>query len=111
MTPTRERTETTFERTLTVTGPVTLNVSANSGVIRIIPGEAGSVRVRGVARARSFLSIGIFVGGTPMERLRRIESNPPIMQDGDAIAVGDVADRWLLRGINLLLEIVTPSGT
>ena len=111
MTPTRERTETTFERTLTVTGPVTLNVSANSGVIRILPGEAGSVRVRGVARARSFLSFGIFVGGTPMERLRRIESNPPIMQDGNAIAVGDVADRWLLRGINLLIEIVTPSGT
>jgi len=100
-----------FERTLTVSGPVTLEVSTNSGVIRVLKGEAGSVRIRGVLRPRSSLFAGVFMGGTPTERIRRLETCPPIAQDGNAIGVGDVTDRWLLRGINLLLEITTPADT
>ena len=96
-----------FERTLTVTGPVTPDVSANSGVIRVLRGEAGSVRIRGVVRARS----SFFLWGDLSGRMRRIEANPPIAQDGNAIGVGDVTDRWLLRGINLLLEITTPADS
>jgi DUF4097 and DUF4098 domain-containing protein YvlB len=107
MNPTRERMEGKFERTLTVTGPVRLEVTANSGVIRVLKGEAGSVRIRGVARARS----SFFIWGDISGRLRRIEANPPIEQDGNAIGVGDVTDRWLLRGINLLVEIMTPADT
>jgi hypothetical protein len=107
MNPTRERMEGTFERTLAVTGPVSLDVSANSGVIRVLRGEAGLVRVRGVVRARS----SFFIWGDLSGRMRRIESHPPIKQDGNAIGIGDVTDRWLLRGINLLLEITTPADT
>jgi hypothetical protein len=107
MNPTRERMEGKFERTLTVTGPVSLDVSANSGVIRVLKGEAGAVRIRGVVRARSTF----FIWGDLSGRMRRIESNPPIEQDGNAIGVGDVTDRWLLRGITLLLEITAPADT
>lgn len=111
MNPTRERMEGTFERTLTVTGPVSLDVSVHSGVIRVVRGESGSVRIRGVLRARSPVFLGLFVGGPPGERISAIESNPPIKQSGNAIGVGDVTDRWLLRGINLLLEIAAPADT
>ena len=111
MNPTRERMEGRFERTLTVTGPVSLDVSVHAGVIRVFRGEPGSVVVRGVLRARSPLFMGLFVGGAPGERIRTIESNPPIRQDENAIGIGDVKDRWLLRGINLLLEITTPPDT
>lgn len=111
MNPTRERLEGCFERTLTVTGPVRLDVSVHSGVIRVLRGEARSVRIRGVLRARSSLLIGLFVGGPPTERIRMIEANPPIRQDGNTIGVGDVKDRWLLRGINLMVEIITPADT
>jgi hypothetical protein len=111
MNPTRGRMEGAFERTLTVSGSVTLEVSANSGVIRVLKGEAGSVRIRGVLRPRSSLFAGVFMGGTPTERIRRLEACPPIAQDGNAIGVGDVTDRWLLRGINLLLEITAPADT
>jgi hypothetical protein len=107
MSPTRERLEGTFERTLTVTGPVSIDVSANSGVIRVLRGEAGTVRIRGVVRARS----SFFLWGDLSGRMRRIESDPPIVQDGNAVGIGDVADRWLLRGINLLVEIITPADT
>lgn len=99
--------EGTFERTLTVSGPVTLDVSANTGVIRVLKGEAGVVRIRGVVRARS----SFFPWGDLSGRIRRIETHPPIAQDGNAIGVGDVTDRWLLRGINLLLEIIAPADT
>jgi DUF4097 and DUF4098 domain-containing protein YvlB len=43
--------------------------------------------------------------------MRRIEADPPIAQDGNAIGVGDATDRWLLRGINLLIEIFAPANT
>jgi putative adhesin len=99
--------EGTFERRLTVTGPVSLDVSAHSGVIRVVRGEAGSVQIRGVVRARSTF----FIWGDLAGRMRRIEAEPPIAQDGNAIGIGDVTDRWLLRGINLLVEIATPADT
>jgi hypothetical protein len=111
MNPTRERMEGSFERTLTVTGPVRLDVSTHAGIIRVLKGEAGEVRVRGVLRARSALAFGLFIGGPPSERIRAIVADPPIEQDGNTIGVGDVRDRWLLRGINLLMEIVTPADT
>ncbi len=97
--------EGTFERQLTVTGPVSLDVSVTSGVIRVFGGEDGSVRIRGILRARPLFSLGV------MERIRRLESDPPIEQDGNAIGIGDVTNRWLLRGINLLLEVTAPAST
>jgi DUF4097 and DUF4098 domain-containing protein YvlB len=99
--------EGTFERTLAVTGPVSLDVSAHAGVIRVLKGDEGSVRIRGVLRARS----SFFIWGDLSGRMRRIEAEPPIEQEGNVIGVGDVTDRWLLRGINLLLEITTPGKT
>ncbi|HVO98877.1 MAG TPA: DUF4097 family beta strand repeat-containing protein [Bryobacteraceae bacterium] len=99
--------EATFERTLPVNGPVKLDVSVNSGVIRVLRGEPGEVKVRGVVRARSSFFPWRDVAG----RLRRIETDPPVARDGNCIGVGDVADRWLLRGINLLVEITTPPDT
>lgn len=108
MNPARERLEAAFERTLPVTGPVSLDVSANAGVIRIVGGgEPGSVKIRGVARARA----SFFVWGDLSGRLRRIREHPPIEQDGNVIGIGDVTDRWLLRGINLMVEITTPTDT
>ena len=111
MNPKSERMEGSFERTLTVTGPVRLDVSTHSGVIRVSAGEPGTVKIRGVLRPRSSLSFGVFIGGTPMERIRGIEADPPIEQDGNRIGIGDLANRWLLRKVNLLLEIITPAET
>lgn len=101
------RLEGTFERILTVEGHVRLDVSVISGVIRVLRGEAGTVRVRGVVRARS----SFFPWGDVRGRLQRLASDPPVAGDGNSIGVGDLADRWLLRGINLLVEIAVPPDT
>jgi hypothetical protein len=99
--------EGTFERTLIVDGPVTLDVSVTSGVIRVVKGEPGLVRIRGVVRARSSFSLWGDISG----RIRQFETDPPIEQHGNAIGIGDVTNRWLLRSVRLLVEITTPANT
>ena len=101
------RAEAQFERTLSVTGPVTLDVSTRFGGIRIRRGPAGSVIIRGVLRAHP----SIFSWNHPERQVRELASNPPIRQDGNTIQVGDVADRWLLRRVHLLVEITAPAKT
>jgi hypothetical protein len=96
-----------FERTLTVEGSVTLDVSIDSGAIRIRRGEAGSVVVRGLVRARS----SMFSFTDPEQRAQDIAANPPIVQEGSHVQIGNLLDRGLLRRVDLMLEIVTPFET
>lgn len=102
-----EQVEGTFETVVSVTGAATLDVSVDSGLIRVRAGEAGSIGVRGIMRGRRSL----FGWGGIEERIRQLESKPPVEQDGDTIRVGNVDDRWLLRGVALFLEITVPPGT
>jgi hypothetical protein len=103
----RERTEVQFERKLSVTGPVALDVSTRSGVVRVRRGEDGSVTIRGVVRARG----SVFSWSHPEERALHLAENPPVRQVGNTIEIGDVADRWLLRRVHLLMDITTPAET
>jgi hypothetical protein len=101
------RAEAQFERTLPVTGPVTLDVSTKSGAIRVRSGPEGSVTVRGVLRAHPSL----FSWTHPEDQVQHLGLNPPILQDGNTIRIGDVADRWLLRRVHFVVEITTPPAT
>jgi DUF4097 and DUF4098 domain-containing protein YvlB len=103
----RERTEAQFERKLSVTGPVTLDVSTRSGVVRVRRGEDGSVTIRGVFRAKA----SIFSWSDPEEKVQYLASNPPVQQTGNTIQIGDVSDRWLLRRVQLLVDITVPAET
>jgi hypothetical protein len=102
-----ERKETRFERTLTVSGPVTMEVGINSGNIRIQRGEAGSVTIRGVLRARRWMFGWRGLG----ERIEQLAADLPFVQNGNTIWIGDVGDRWLLRGIHVLMDILVPAET
>ena len=103
----RDRAEAQFECKLNVTGPVTLDVSVRSGVVRVRRGEDGSVTIRGVVRAHA----SIFSWSHPEERVLQLAAQPPVRQTGNTIEIGDVADRWLLRRVHLLVDITTPSET
>jgi Putative adhesin len=103
----RGRTEAQFERRLSVTGPVTLDVSARSGVVRVRRGEDGSVTIRGVLRAQA----SIFSWSHPEDQVQELAANPPVQQIGNTIQIGDVADRWLLRRVHLLVDITAPAET
>jgi hypothetical protein len=99
--------EAPFERILSVSGAVTLDVGANAGNIRIQRGDAGSVTIKGVLRARRSLFDWRDLEG----RVQRLASQIPVEQTGNTIRIGDVADRWLLRGIHTHLDILVPHET
>jgi len=96
-----------FERTLTVTGSVDLEVQSGSGQIRVEPGAAGSVRV--AARLKAGNS---WLAGSDVEkRIRQIEQNPPIEQQGNVVRIGRFADDDLPRNISISYEITVPADT
>jgi hypothetical protein len=96
-----------FERLLTVTGPVDLGVRTGSGSVVVRQGDAAGVHVTGRVRARRG-----FLLGSPdaADRVRAIEANPPIVQDGDRIRLGGDNDRDL-RHVSIGYELVVPAAT
>jgi Putative adhesin len=98
--------ERNFERTFGVNGSVSLDLNTDAGGILVRSGPSGTVRVRGILKAQwSFLS-----GRDVEDRIRQLETNPPIEVSGNTIRVA-VRDKALLRGISMRLEIDTPTET
>lgn len=99
-----------FDRELTVTGPLELEVGSGSGDIIVRTGPAGAVHIRGRVQASTnpFVSIG---NQSPAERVRQIEKDPPIEQMGNRIQVGPRRwnDGW--NGIRINYEITVPADT
>jgi hypothetical protein len=94
-----------FDRTLTITGPVNLDVQTGSGNITVRGGEAGRVEIHAKIHARNgFLS-------NQDAQIKSIEQNPPIQQSGNSIVIGRVEDHELFQHISISYEIVTPKDT
>jgi hypothetical protein len=100
-------TEGAFDRTLKVTGAVDLEIQSGSGSIKVEPGAADSVRV--AARIKADMS---WLAGSDVEkRIRQIEQNPPIEQQGNVIRIGRFPDSDLARNISISYEVTVPSAT
>jgi hypothetical protein len=101
--------EGSFDRTLTVSGPVQLDVGTGSGSIEVTPGPAGSVEIHGLIRARS----GFFSGIDAADKIRRIQENPPIEQLANVIRVGarGEAENDLYDNVSISYRIVVPPDT
>lgn len=95
-----------FDRSLTVTGPVDLDVQTGSGNIQVRPGGSGTVEIHAKIHAN-----GWHLGGDVEGRIHQIESNPPIEQNGNTIRIGHNDDHELLRNISISYEITTPAET
>jgi len=97
-----------FERTLQVSGPVDLEVTSGSGNITVRTGSAGTVSVS----AKIHGSTGSwFFGGDVEDRIRRIEQNPPVEQQGNTIRIGKFEDHDLTRNISIDYELTVPAQT
>lgn len=103
----REQEDGSFDKSLSVSGPVDLDVQTDSGGIYVTEGSSGSVRIHAILRAEH----GWFNAGDAQAHIRELERNPPIEQDGNRIRVGYVRDRSLLRGVSIRFEIETPAET
>lgn len=93
-----------FDRTLSVSGSVELDVRSDPGGIVITAGSANSVRVHAVIKSL----YGEYDLGLAAANIRALERNPPIEQVGNRIRIGYVRDPQLLRGVTIRFEIETP---
>src|SRR5437867_12179546 len=85
-----------FERTLTVSGPVDLEVLSGSGRIEVRAGQAGRIEISGRVRADNWR---LFSGRlNARERVRRIEAKPPIEQTGNRVTIGRTDDEERKEG-------------
>lgn len=100
--------EGSFDRTLKVTGAVEMDVTTGSGNIEVRAGSSGTVRVRGRIRASDSWRDG---SENAERKVRYLESNPPIEQNGNVIRVGHIEDSELRRNISISYEIEVPAET
>jgi hypothetical protein len=96
-----------FDRTLQVSGPVELDVQAGSGTINVRTGDKSTVRISGTIRS----SGGRDDGADQEKKVRYLEANPPIEQNGNVIKVGHSDDEDLQRNISISYEVVVPVST
>jgi hypothetical protein len=97
------RTEGTFERNLTVNGPVHLELACGSGDVHVTAGNSSEVHIRGTAYIHDWSSSG-------RERtLETIKSNPPISQEGNLIKVGQLGGSFRHSSIDYTIEIPADS--
>ncbi len=91
--------EATFERTLSVSGAVTLHVSTGSGNIHIRQGSDDKIHIFG--RVKSGW------GGGGEERVKEVAAHPPIEQTGSIVRVGAHMDGF--QHISIDYEIQAPA--
>ncbi len=99
--------EGSFDKSVTVSGAVELDVKTDSGGITVVPGTSGVVRVHAILRGQRNWS----GSGDVEARIRELERNPPVEKNGNQIRIGYVHDRDLLKGVSMRLEIETPADT
>ncbi len=92
----------TFDKTLTVNGPVNLEVLTHSGDVRVRTGSPGTVQIHG----KIFVGNNWFAGKREGD-VHAIEQNPPIRQEGNNIHI-DYVDA---HNISIDYEITVPAET
>jgi DUF4097 and DUF4098 domain-containing protein YvlB len=92
-----------FDRTLTVSGPIRLELGNAAGDLSITGSADGKVHVHADVRSSGF---GF---GSPQDRLNEIVSNPPIEQKGDVIRIGKDLSR--VRNVMISYVIEVPHDT
>jgi hypothetical protein len=97
--------EGTFERTLQVTGSVNLEVSAGSGNVEVHTGSGSTIGIMGYIKATNWLDSGVD------EKIRQIESHPPIEQNGSTIRIGRIDDPELRRHLSISYKLTVPAET
>lgn len=106
--PARAAADGHFDKTLTVSGPVEMDVATGSGNITVRTGDSGKVEIHAKIHANdNWLS----AGRDAESRIQYIEQHPPVEQNGNTITIGRDTDREMMRNISISYEIVTPAQT
>lgn len=96
----------TFDRTLQVSGNVDLDVISGSGNIKVHTGGSGNVYVHATIRARDS-----WFGMSAQEKIKKLQSNPPIEQQGNSIHIGRIEERELQQNVSIDYDLTVPPQT
>jgi DUF4097 and DUF4098 domain-containing protein YvlB len=96
------RVEGHFDRTLSVSGAVHLDLTTGSGEITIKSGSSNQVVVHGTISSNNWFS-------SAENAVRQVESNPPIQQNGNDIRIGYNLPDDVKRHISINYEITVPA--
>lgn len=99
------RSEGHFERTLTVSGAVNLDLTTGSGEVTIKTGGASQVVIRGHVTSSDWF------GGNTENAVKSVESNPPIEQNGSSIRIGYNLPEDAKHHVAISYEITVPPDT
>ncbi len=100
-----------FERTLKVSGQVDMEINSGAGNVNVHIGSNDTVQITAKIHGNNNGTSWLFGSGDVEERIRKIEQNPPVRQQGNMIVVGRVEDRELLRNISIDYDIAVPAQT
>jgi DUF4097 and DUF4098 domain-containing protein YvlB len=89
----------TFDRSFTVNGPVSLDMTAGSGDVHVTAGAAGEVRIHGEIEASHW---GLEDG---RKRVDEVKSNPPVSQEGNLIRVSSSKQNSHNVSIDYTIEV------
>lgn len=104
-----QRVEGSFEKTLTVGPQTEIEIMSGSGSIEVRQGSGGRVEIRAKVRAGDW---GWSRSGvSAQERVKRVEANPPIEQQGNTVRIGDIKDPDLRDGVSISYDVTVPPGT
>ena len=96
------RVEGHFDRTLSVSGVVNLDLTTGSGDITIKTGGANQVVVHGKIQSNNWFS-------DAESAVHQVESNPPIQQNGNSIRIGYDLPADVKRHISISYEVTVPA--
>lgn len=102
------RADATFDKTLGVGGAPTLSVATGAGYIHVAPGSDNQVHIVGHVHSNK----GWFSGDAD-ERARQVAANPPIIQTGNIITIGQTNHSFqsMFRNLAIDYDITTPKSS
>ena len=99
------RVEGHFDRTLTVSGPVNLDLTTGSGEIQVKAGSANQVVIHAtVSSSNDWFS-------NSENAVHQVESNPPIQQSGNNIRIGYNLPEDVKRHVAISYDVTAPADT
>ena len=104
-----QRAEGSFQRTLTVAGQAEIDIVTGSGRIEVRQGPPGRVEVSARIQADDGWGWSRRSQLTPRERVRRIETDPPVEQKGNVVRIGHITSDELREGVSISYVLTVPA--
>ncbi|MEO6911450.1 MAG: DUF4097 family beta strand repeat-containing protein [Edaphobacter sp.] len=95
-----------FDRTLNVNAAPAFSISTGSGYIHLRLGSDNQVHIVGHVHASNS-----WFSGDSDSRVQQIANNPPIVQSGTIIAIGENHSRDLFRNISIDYDVTLPRAS